>query len=290
MAIDGLKLIGESINDSVPSTKEKFDAGDMDAIVEVARFQAEKGAAYIDVNVGLRPPKFMAEVVQAIQNAVPLPLSIDTPDAELAEAGLKAYNPDLAGGAKPILNSISEARLEMFDLYSDQPFIPIMLTTEGTDEAGNMVMNKTADSTFQTGKQMVSIARDRIPDVRNDELILDPGITPIGSDSEGNFKRLMTTIQMIHDDIDLKGINMSVGLSNFTVMLPPKRADGSLVRSPLESAFLTMAMPMGFNMIIGSVRRKYRVLEADHPAMECLNDVLKAEGFDAVMRVMSFYS
>lgn len=290
MALDGLKLIGESINDSVPSTKEKFDAGDMDAIVEVARFQAERGAAYIDVNVGLRPPKFMAEVVQAIQNAVPLPLSIDTPDAELADAGLRAYNPDLAGGAKPILNSISEARLEMFDLYSDQPFIPIMLTTEGTDEAGNMVMNKTADSTFQTGKQMVSIARDRIPDVRNDELILDPGITPIGSDSEGNFKRLMTTIQMIHDDADLKGVNMSVGLSNFTVMLPPKRADGSLVRSPLESAFLTMAMPLGFNMIIGSVRRKYKVLEDNHPAMECLKDVLKAEGFDAVMRVMSFYS
>lgn len=290
MALDGLILIGESINDSVPSTQEKFDAGDLDAIVDIARFQAERGAAYIDVNVGRRTPAFMAEVVQAIQEAVNLPLSIDTPDAELAEAGLKMYNPERAGGAKPILNSISEARIDMFDLYRDQPFIPIMLTTEGTDKAGNMIMNKTADATYQTGKRMVELARTRMPGVTNKDLILDPGITPIGSDSEGNFKRLMTTIRMIHDDPDLKGVNMSVGLSNFTVMLPPKRADGSLVRSPLESAFLTMAMPLGFNMIIGSVRRNYKKLEEDHPAMECLRDVLAAEGFDGVMRVMSFYS
>ena len=290
MSMEDLILIGESINDSVPSTKEKFDAGDMEGIVELARFQAEKGAAYIDVNVGLRSPGFMADTVRAIQKAVDLPLSIDTPDPELAEAGLKAYNADLAGGAKPILNSISEARLQMFDLYKDQPFIPIMLTTEGTDEARNMVMNKTADSTYQTASRMVSIAREKIPGVVNEDLILDPGITPIGSDSEGNFKRLMTTIQMIHDNKDMQGINMSVGLSNFTVMLPPKTADGKLVRSPLESAFLTLAMPLGFNMVIGSVRRKYKVLESDHPALQCLEDVLKLDGFDAVMRVMSFYS
>lgn len=290
MSLDALILIGESINDSVPSTKEKFDANDLDGIVELAQFQAAKGAAYIDVNVGLRAPEFMAATVRAIQSKVHLPLSIDTPDTELAEAGLKAYDPALAGGAKPILNSISEARLDMFDLYKDQPFIPIILTTEGRDDSGNMMMNKTADSTYQTASRMISIARERIPDVRNEDLILDPGITPIGSDSEGNFKRLMTTIRMIHDNSDMAKINMSVGLSNFTVMLPPRTAEGRLVRSPLESAFLTMAMPLGFNMVIGSVRRKYKILEDDHPAMECLNDVLKLDGIDAVMRVMSFYS
>jgi len=83
---------------------------------------------------------------------------------------------------------------------------------------------------------------------------------------------------------------MSVGLSNFTVMLPSKKADGSPVKSPLESAFLTMAMPMGFNTIIGSVKRKYQILPEDHPAMQCLKDILDMEGYDCIMRVMSYYS
>ena len=83
---------------------------------------------------------------------------------------------------------------------------------------------------------------------------------------------------------------MSVGLSNFTVMLPPKRADGSPVKGPLESAFLTKAMPLGLDMVIGSVKRNYELLPADHPAMQCLEDCIRAGGFDAIMRVREFYS
>jgi hypothetical protein len=44
------------------------------------------------------------------------------------------------------------------------------------------------------------------------------------------------------------------------------------------------------DMIIGSVKRKYELLPADHPAMLCLSDVLEADGFDAIMRVRDFYS
>jgi hypothetical protein len=83
---------------------------------------------------------------------------------------------------------------------------------------------------------------------------------------------------------------MSVGLSNFTAMLPSKRGDGSPVKSPLESAFLTMAMPLGLNTIIGSVSRKYSFLADDDPAMQCLKDVLKLEGVDIIMRVMMYFS
>ncbi|MCA9734579.1 dihydropteroate synthase [candidate division KSB1 bacterium] len=290
MSIDGLTIIGESINDSVPSTHKLFDENDIEGIIELARFQAENGAAYIDVNVGLRTPAFMADLITKIQKAVSVPLSVDTPDPEIAEAGLKAYKPELAGGKKPILNSISEARLEMFDLYKTQPFVPILLATEGANESGAVGMNKTAAQTYGTAKRMVRIARERVGDVANGELIIDPGITPLGSDSEGNFKRLMESIKMVHEDKELTGLNMSVGLSNFTVMLPPKMPDGSPLKGPLESAFLTMAMPFGFNMVIGSVKRRYQLLDKDHPAMLCLKDVLQLEGFDAVMRVMMYYS
>ena len=39
MAFDGLTIIGESINDSVPSTNALYEAGDFDGISELARFQ-----------------------------------------------------------------------------------------------------------------------------------------------------------------------------------------------------------------------------------------------------------
>lgn len=290
MSIPGLTLIAESINDSVPSTHTLFEENNIDGIVELARFQTERGAAYIDVNVGIRSPGFMAEVVKKIQQRVSLPLSIDSPDPEISAAGLEAYDAERAGNQKPILNSISEARLEMFDIYQKQPFVPILLVTEGMDDSGKVKMNKTAEQTYATAKSMVSITRERIEHITNDQIILDPGIVPIGSDSEGYFKRLMNAIKLIHQDSELAGVNMSVGLSNFTVMLPSKKADGSPVKGPLESAFLTMAMPMGLNTIIGSVKRKYMLLPDDHPAMQCLKDVLEMEGYDVIMRVMNYYS
>ncbi len=290
MNIPGLTIIGESINDSVPSTHELFEANNIAGIVELAKFQAERGASYIDVNVGPRSPDFMANVVRAIQEQVSVPLAIDTPDIELAEAGLKAYDPQRAGNRMPILNSISEARLEMFDLYAIQPFIPILLITEGKDASGEVVMNQTAEQIYATAKSMVKIARERIQGVTNNQLILDPGIMPIGSDSKGYFKRLMDAMSLIHHDSDLAGINISVGLSNFTAMLPSKKPDGSPVKGPLESAFLTMAMPLGLNFIVGSVKRKYALLPEDDPAMQCLKDVLNMQGVEVIMRVMMYFS
>ena len=42
MPIPTLAIIGETINDSVPSTKQLFDAGDIQGLLELARFQDEK--------------------------------------------------------------------------------------------------------------------------------------------------------------------------------------------------------------------------------------------------------
>lgn len=289
MAIPGLTIIGESINDSVPSTKALFDAGDLDGIVALAKSQAEGGAAYIDVNIGSREPALMAEVVRRIQAEVDRPLSIDTPDPEIARAGLSAYEPGRAGGQKPILNSITVSREEMWALYQIQPFRPILLATEVLID-GRPQPARTAEQTYEAARFLVHLARTRCPGISNDDLIIDPGIVPIASDSEGNLKRLLGAMRLIHDDADLKGVHMSVGLSNFTVMLPSKRKDGSPVKSALESAFLTKAMPLGLDMIIGSVKRKYELLPPEHPAMQCLEAVLQAEGFDAIMAVRKFYA
>jgi len=289
MAIEGLAIIGESINDSVPSTSRLFEAGDLDAIVELARFQDERGAAYIDLNVGTRPPELMADLVRRIQAVTAKPLAIDTPDPQIARTGLAAYDPAEAGGARPVLNSISALRVEMFELYGVQPFRPILLCSEQVVEGRSRACD-TAQQTYDAAKYLVEEFKRRCPGAGNDDCILDPGIAPIGSDAQGNLHRLIAAMELIHADEALAGMHASVGLSNFTVMLPPKRADGSPVKGPLESAFLTKAMPLGLDMVIGSVKRKYELLPPDHPAMECLEDCLKLSGFEVIMRVREFYA
>jgi cobalamin-dependent methionine synthase I len=290
MAIPGLTIIGESINDSVPSTKKLYDAGDIPGLLELARSQDEKGAAWIDVNVGPRSPEFMADLVRKIQAVTAKPLSIDTPDPAIAEAGLKACDPDRAGGRKPILNSISPLRLTMFDLYAVRPFSPILMSSERTEPgAGCGSANRTAEETRQTARMLLEEARRRIPGFTNDQAIIDPGIAPVGGDCEGQLKRVLGSLALIHEDPFFAGVHMSVGLSNFTVMLPSKKKDGSPVKGPLESAFLTLAMPRGLDTIIGSTVRKYELLPAGHPALRCLEEILELEGFDTLMRLKEFY-
>jgi 5-methyltetrahydrofolate--homocysteine methyltransferase len=254
---------------------------------ELARSQDEGGATYIDVNVGQRSAEFLAEMVRQVQSVTANPLSIDTPDPAMAEAALKAYDLNRAGGQAPVLNSISPLRTQMFSLNKIVPFKPILLVTE-RNENGVGQPNHTAEQTFASAKQMLAEAAKH--GIAVSDCILDPGIAPIGADSENQFKRLMTSIQMIHDDAALKGVHMSVGLSNFSVMLPPKRGDGSPTKGPLESAFLTMAMPLGLDHVIGSVKRKYEILPPDHAAMRCLADCLKLDGFDVIMRVQEYYA
>lgn len=287
MPLTGLTIIGESINDSVPSTKKLYEANDIAGLKELAKAQDLGGACYIDVNVGPRTPEFLAEMVRQVQSVTTKPLSIDTPDPVMAEAALKAYDLKRAGGQIPVLNSISPLRTGMFALMKIMPFKPILLVTERA-ENGTGQPNHNADQTYATAVQMINEAKKN--GIPVSDCIIDAGISPIGADSDGQFQRLMKSIRMIHDDAQFKGVHMSVGLSNFTVMIPPKRADGSPTKGPLESAFLTLAMPLGMDHVIGSVKRKYETLAADHPAMQCLTDCLKLEGFDVIMRVQEFYA
>lgn len=290
MAIPGLTIIGESINDSVPSTRKLFDADDIPGLLELARSQDEKGAAWIDVNVGSRPPEFMAGLVRRIQSVTAKPLSIDTPDPAIAEAGLRAYDLERAGGRRPILNSISPLRLDMFDLRAVRPFIPILMSSERYEPGAACAnANRTAEETRQTARFLLEEARRRMPGFTNDQAIVDPGIAPVGSDCEGQLKRVLESLALIHEDPFFAGIHMSVGLSNFTVMLPSKTKDGAPVKGPLESAFLTLAMPRGLDTIIGSTVRKYEVLPAGHPALGCLEDILKLEGIETLVRLKEYY-
>ena len=274
-----ISIIAESLNDSVPTTHALYEADDMQGVRELATFQDEQGAAYIDVNVGGFPADFFVHVIRTVQSATAKPLALDSPAPALIEAGLKAYD-DSAG--LPILNSISPLRMELFELYKVKKFRPILLISE--NESGTC---RTAGETIASAKLL--LAKAKASGIPNEDLIFDPGVAPIGSDSEGNLTRLMETMLRFHSDSAFAGCHASVGLSNFTVMLPPKRKDGSPVKNPLESAFLTRTMPLGLDYIIGSVKRNYEILPDEHPAIRCFDDCVKMAGFDSIMRVRRFY-
>ncbi len=105
-------------------------------IQDLAIKLAANGADYLDINLGPARkdgPATMAFVVKAVQEAVQLPLSLDTMNVEAMEAGLAAHN-DSWG--KPIMNSIM-ARPERMDALLplakkyDANFIALMYGPEG---------------------------------------------------------------------------------------------------------------------------------------------------------------
>ena len=284
-----LKIIAEKINDSVPGTHKLFEADDFEGIVNLAKTQAEQGAAFIDVNIGPRNPELMSKLVKAIQGIVSVPLCIDSPDFKIQKAGLIAYDPEKAGGQIPLVNSISELRMEFIELAKIQPVKFIVLCTESSVD-GNLKPNETGEEIFAAGLRVSAAIKEKCSYLTNDDLFFDPGMGPLGADMNGITNATIDAVKLIHESSELKGCHMSVGLSNFSVQLPSRTASGELVKTPLESAFLTLTNPIGMDHVIGSTKKKYRSLEDNHPALRTVKDILKLEGFDRLMRIQEFYS
>jgi 5-methyltetrahydrofolate--homocysteine methyltransferase len=288
MALNGkLSVIAEKINDSVPSTHELFEQGRIDDIIMLAKEQADQGGRYIDVNIGLKEPRLMEELVKRIQSMVSVPLSIDTPSYEIAELALKAYDPRKANGEKPLLNSISLSRPEMFDLLKIQPFKVILMSNERIMD-GKPARNRVAVDVLEGARQMHEIAKRH--GIENDDIILDPSIAPIASDTQGLTKMTVEGIALIGREPKFKGCHISVGLSNFTHMLPSKTKSGAMVKTPLENAFLTLTVPNGLDYCVGNTKKKYEFLPDDHPALKTLRTALTLEGVGVVSCVRKFYN
>jgi 5-methyltetrahydrofolate--homocysteine methyltransferase len=288
MALGGrLSIIAEKINDSVPSSRELFEKGRTDEIINLAKEQAKEGGRYIDLNIGMRDPNLMEELVKGIQNSVSTPISIDTPSFEIAECALKAYDPEKANGEKPLLNSIALQRLEMFDLLKIQPAKVILMINEKESD-GKAVMNSSAEDLLMAADQMYTVAKKfNIPD---DDIIFDPSISPLATDIQGLTKMTVEGIKLIHNDEKLKGCHISVGLSNFTVSLPGKTKSGDPVKLPLENAFLTLTLPSGLDYVVGSTKKKYELLADDEPAMEVLRKVISLDDVTILSHVRKFYN
>ncbi|MDK9696048.1 MAG: dihydropteroate synthase [Siculibacillus sp.] len=286
-----IRIIGERINPGFKSTKRLFDESDLPGIQALAVKQAEAGAAFLNVNIGARAltdTGFMAEVIRAIQEVVTIPLSFDFPSKAVQEVCLNAYDRSKAGGALPIVNSITEHRWDLMELYGDLgPFKVILMASERVED-GVAKGNKTAEEIHATARRgALRLMRDH--GMSLDDIFIDMSVSAIIADTTGLNRATLDAVKAIGADPELKGIHMMGGLSNIGQQMPPKAVDGSDLKHALECAFLTLAVPHGFDTVLGTPWREYHPLPEDGYVLTAYRNFLEQSGSNALRAVRKFY-
>ena len=286
-----LIIIGDRINPGFKSVKTLFDAEDLVGIQALAVKQAEAGASYLDVNIGARAltdTAFMAEVIRALQAVVTLPLCFDFPSAQVQEVCLKTYDRARANGAMPMVNSITEHRWDLMDLYKPLgPFKVIMMASERMED-GVAKGNKTTEEISSTARR-AALRLQKDYGMPMDDVFVDISVSAVIADTTGLNRATLDAIRAVRNDPDLRGIHIMGGLTNIGQQLPPKAADGSDLKLSLECAFLTLAVPAGFDAVLCTPGRAYRPLPDDNYVLIAYKNFLEQSGTNALRAVRKFY-
>lgn len=286
-----MTIIGDRINPGFKATRTLVEEEDIKGIQELAKRQVDEGAAILDVTIGPRgydDAKFLTEVIQAIQSAVDVPLCFDYPKLEVQEVCLKAYDREKAGGQAPLVNSIAETRWEMIDLFKICPFRVVLMASERMED-GVGVPNKESPDVLLTAKRSADkLVREH--DVKLEDIYIDVTVSTLVSDTEGMVRMALDAIGLIGRDPDLKGVHIVGGLTNIGNMLPPVDFDGSRLRHVMESAFLTVAVPLGFDTVLGTPWNKFQILPAENEVLKTFKDVVELKGLDAMRRLRQLWA
>lgn len=291
MSLPHLTLIGERINPGFASSKALLDAEDLPALQALAVSQVEKGAHYLTINVGDKAtsrPEFLVKLIEAVQAAAEVPLAFDYPNHAVQELCLRTYQPAKARGRKPIVNSVSELRLDMLDLIRIQPFRLVLMASERV-ENGKELPNTNAEEVAQTARRLARRIVGNGSGLTLDDLIVDVSLCPIATDSEGQTRRAIEAIKLIGRDPELQGVHLIVGLSNLGIMLPKLALDGSRLSTKLESAFLTLTRPHGLDTILGTPGRDYQMLPPDDFVLRGFEEAIALDGFETLLRLQELY-
>lgn len=286
-----IKIIGERINPGFKSTKALFENEDIPGIQALALKQADAGASWLNVNIGARAltdTEFMARVIRAIQAVVTTPISFDFPSAQVQEVCLKSYDRATSNGSLPIVNSITEHRWDLMDLYrAHGPFKVVLMASERVED-GVAKSNKTADEIYQTARRCALRLRDEYG-MPLDDIFIDMSVSAMIADTTGLNRATLDAVKMIGSDPELAGIHMMGGLSNIGQQLPAKAADGCDLKHALECAFLTLAVPHGFDTVLGTPWRNYQPLAEDNYVLLAYRNFLEQSGSNALRAVRKLY-
>ncbi len=286
-----LIVIGDRINPGFKSVKTLFDKEDIAGLQAEAVKQVDAGASYLDVNIGPRAhvdAEFTARIVRALQEAVSVPLCFDYPSAAVQKVCLQAYDPARAKGRPAMVNSITEARWDLMDLY--KPFGPFQVIVMASErmENGLAKPNKTADEFISTVQRACARLRNDYG-LATDDIFIDISISAVVADTTGLHRAVLDAIRGIRADSELAGIHIMGGLTNIGQQLPPKAADGSDLKLMIECAFLTMAVPLGFDAVMSTPWRPYRPLPPDNYVLNVYQEFLQQTGSNALRVIRKFY-
>ncbi len=222
----------------------------IDYLRKLALEQIEAGASFLDVNVDEYSHKLpeqietMVFVVELLAAVSSVPLSIDSSNEEIIQAGMSAASSTVA---PPMLNSASLERIEALDLASDAGG-PVVVTA-----AGSSGMPSNTDERVANACRMVDAALEKGIPLRL--IYVDPLMFPISVD--GDFGRhVLDAIKAIRDRYGPE-IHITGGMSNVSFGLPNRRL--------INDAFLTLAIEAGADSgIVDPIQNDIqRVLEID---------------------------
>ena len=272
-----LRIIGDLINNAYARARNAFIAKNLEGYQNLAKLQTNLGVDFLDLNIdGTRQIQvkleemraFLPDVIPAIQEVTHLPLCIDNPSVEYHKVALKHY--DRSKGGAPILNSIAASREhldEMIELVAAYDTLVIVMASERFAEGGTAQCLNPRD-VHAAAKHFVELLVTKAGR-RNDQILIDTGLAPVGADTYGLVNIGLDAMRLIRQDPDLRGVHLTVGLSNFAWGTPKH------VRHELEKAYLRVGMEAGLDFAIANPESATGPSPADHPMVASLQEALQ---------------
>lgn len=269
-------LIGELMNNSFARAARAWSSRDLGAFQRLAKRQAELGADYLTLNIDgtqsmrVKPQEmldFLPDLIPAIQEATCVPIAFDNPSAEFHRCCLEQY--DRSKGGRPILNSVAASRPqldEMLELVAQYDTMVIGMASERFVDGGS-AQCLSANDVHQASKRLVELLSER-SNRTPDQIILDPGLAPVGADTYGLVNMSLDAMRLIRADAALQGVHLSVGLTNFSFGTPKN------IREGLENAFLTLAIDAGLDFVLGNPEKCLRTLNSDDQYVQVVAEAL----------------
>ena len=227
-------IVAERINCTRKAIREATEHRDAAHIAEQTRLQAaaissEGITGYIDVNAGSSPATEMDNMLwllDVVQGATALPITLDSPNPQVLEAGLRQLD-----GRPAMINSISleegkaETLLPLVQQYHTA-VIGLCLGTEG--------MPNTGEERLDFAGRLIALTRAAgVPD---DKVFIDPLVRCVSAENEQGAE-FLKAIALIH--AAFPAVHFCAGLSNVSYGLPQ--------RTLLNRAFLSLSIWQGLD-------------------------------------------
>jgi cobalamin-dependent methionine synthase I len=266
------------INNSFARSARAFRDRDVAAYAKLAKLQADLGADYLTLNIDgtqsmrVLPQEMfdlLPDLIPAIQEATNVPIAFDNPAIEFHRRCLAIYDRSKSG--RPVLNSVAASRQnldEMLELVAEHDTMVIAMASEKFVEGGG-AQCMSADDVYGASQDLVGMLHKKGKRT-NDQIIIDPGLAPVGADTYGLVNMGVDAMRRIRANPDMKDVHLSVGLTNFSFGMPKD------IREKVESAYLTLAVEAGLDFVLGNPEKDLHLLESDDRFVKGIADALEA--------------